>query len=265
MLLEVLRESKPITLDKSVVPQMEDVYDMFKEFNNEETKKYLKNGGNSIKLERIRFNNPYDPKFKGVTVWLSSLADDNRKAEYSYVNNTITINSNSDAGRNKSTFMHVLYHELIHAVDPKLKNKKVRSSLYRKLDIKNDRDKTTDEYTKYLKDPAEFDAWSSTFINKIKDGLELLPDTDKQKAKDALKVLINALLGLLKKYPGNIGPSQELVDNFFDPYIPQLVTIKKLIFDDLSDLTNDFMTNILQFLGKPSQFKKYIQRLSTVL
>jgi hypothetical protein len=86
ILLEILRESKPITLDKSVYPQMEKIYDEFKKLeNNEIVDWHLKNRDTPIKLGRIKFNNPYDPKFKGVTVGLGYKDDRKTRGWYNYV------------------------------------------------------------------------------------------------------------------------------------------------------------------------------------
>lgn len=105
ILLEVLRESKPITLDKSVVPQMEKIYDKFKKLENDEhTKKYFESGGLGIPLGRITFNNPYDPSFKGVDVDLG-FNNEEIKGEYNSSTSTIYINLNSPVGTTKSRFL----------------------------------------------------------------------------------------------------------------------------------------------------------------
>jgi hypothetical protein len=260
LLREVLLESKPITLDKSVVPQMEKVYNSFKKLENDEIVKWhFRKSDEPIKLSRIKFKNQYDPKFTGVTVFLGYDDDLNTRGWYNYVKNTITMNFNSKSIGDKSTFMIVLYHELVHAIDPKLNNKKVSTSLDKKLDI----DKSDDDI-KYLKDPAEFDAFSSAFVNQIKDGLELLSDSDKQKAKAALKIIVNDLLGLLK----STATDYRMYYDFIENHKPQLNSIKNLVFGSSNNsrgLIEDFLSTIIKYRYKPSQFKKYIQRLSTVL
>jgi hypothetical protein len=270
ILLEVLRESKPITLDKSVYPQMEKVYDNFKKLENDEnTKRYFEYGGIGVTLGRITFNNTYDPSFKGVDVDLHFDHNKNIRGSYNTSTSTVYINFNSNVGETKFGFLKTLYHELVHAIDPKLNNYKISNSFFKNLDKKYDRDKSSGEYSKYLKNPAEFDAFSSTYINQIKDGLELLPDADKQKVKAALKVLINTLLGLLKKYPnGNYGDfevSSMGFNDLLENNIDQLLTINKLIFEGSTSMTEEFFSNVIRYLNKPSLFKKYIQRLSTVL
>jgi hypothetical protein len=155
--------------------------------------------------------------------------------------------------------MIVLYHELVHAIDPKLNNKKVNTSLDKKLD----KDKSDDDI-KYIKDPAEFDAFSSAFVNQIKDGLELLSDTDKQKVKDALKILVNDLLGLLK----STDTDYQMYYDFIENHKPQLNSIKNLVFGNSNNsrgLVEDFLSIIIKYRYKPSLFKKYAQRLSTLL
>ena len=269
ILLEILRESKPITLDKSVVPQMEKVYNSFKKLENDEIVKWhFRKSDEPIKLSRIKFKNQYDPKFTGVTVFLSYVDNTEQRAAYFFEDAVIEINVNSDVGKNKSTFMNALYHELVHAIDPKLNKKNIRTSLLKNLDRRKDRDKSSVDYVKYMKNPAELDAFSSTFVNQIKDGLDLLPDSDKHKVKDALKILINNLLGLLKKYStSNLNQEDffNIIDEFGEFNIGRMRTIDTLIFNNSGDLVNDFIGGIIYYLNKPSLFKKYIQRLSTVL
>ena len=267
MLLEVLRESKPITLDKSVVPQMEKVYEKFKElYKQEKVIKYLYSTDGILPLGSIDFKNFYDPSFKGVDVYLNFDNNTNVKARYNILSTIVKINVNSNVGIDKSTFMNTLYHELVHAIDPKLNNKNVRSSLSKNLKTKDAKDKSSTDYTKYIKKPWEFDAWSSSLVNQIKDELEILQDPFKQKAKDALKDLINALLRILKSNPNaNLDINQEFFDDFKGKYWEQLAIIRTLLFDNSFTMIHEFLTNILEYLNKPSQFKKYIQRLSTLL
>jgi hypothetical protein len=175
--------------------------------------------------------------------------------------------------------MDTLYHELVHAIDPKLTNSQVTDNLYDKLKRKNKSDKSN-EFTKYLKNPAEFDAWSSTFINQFKNGLEALSPAPRQKVKSALKIIINDLLGLLKQYPNSyLGstlshdpPHVTVYTDFISSHESELDTIQSYIFygdgvvgkGELYS-TNMFLASMMHYLYKPSLFKRYIQRLSTLL
>jgi hypothetical protein len=246
---------------------MEKIYDEFKELeNDEDMKRYFEFGGTAVTLGRIRFKNQYDPKFDGVDVDLEFKDDKRERGSYRSSNKTVYINFNSDVGKDKTFFMNTLYHELVHAIDPKVNDYKVSTSLNKNLDAKNAIDKSSADYTKYIKDPAEFDAFSSSFVNKIKDELEILQDPFKQLAKDDLKDLINGLLGILKSNPNaNLDINQKLFDDFYSKYWYQIATIRNLLFDSSFDTIGKFLVNILEYLNKPSLYKKYIQRLSTVL
>jgi len=263
ILLEVLRESKPITLDKDVYPQMDKVYANFLEESKDQRVVAYIEGGGEATLGRIKFKNPYDPSFDGVIVRLVFNEDRNTKGWYNRSTRDVYININSRVGVDKTTFINVLYHELVHAIDPKLTNYKVTNKIYKKLD----KDKS-DDYIKYLKNPAELDAFSSSFVNMIKDGLELLSDTDKQKAKSALKILVNDLLGLLK-INLNTSTDSEIYYDFIDKHKLELNSIKNLVLSSSTansrGLLEDFLSTIIPYRHKPSLFKKYIQRLSTLL
>jgi hypothetical protein len=284
ILLEVLRESKPITLDKSVFPQMDDVYDNFKKYYKDEySMNYLKSQDYPPKipiyLGDIEFINQYDhwnihrkknnkdPKLKKISVFLTY--DKNSKSRGSYTTDgtsSIRLNINSNVGRDKSTFINTLYHELVHSIDPKLFKSKVRSSLYK--NNKNEDETAPDFYIKYLKKPTELDAFSSSFVNQIKDVLGGSYSFNKKRVKYSLRILINDLLGLLKKYPnGNLNMSDyyKIYSDFKKDHLSQIHDIKRLVFNNSDNLINDFLANIIYYLSKPSQFKKYIQRLSTLL
>ena len=265
ILLEVLRESKPIKLDKSVIPQMEKIYDKFKRISEDpQAKIYFEYEKDPIFLGRLSFNNPYDPNWKGVSVDLD-VTDANINAAFNPRENTITFNFNSeDLRKNKSSFMNTFYHEIVHSIDPKIKNTQLRTKIYTKLKAKDKKDKTTKDYIKYLKDPAEFDAFSSSFANQIEDELELLSDEGKQKVKAALKSILNDLLGILNNNNTTITPKEEF-DKFIKDHRYKLGSIAHLIFDDSSDVLLKFLANIILYKNKPSQFKKYIQRLATLL
>lgn len=271
ILLESIEESKTIKLDKSVIPQIEEIYRQFMVYyEDNDSMEYLKNIKKPIKLGRIKFNNQYNPNFKGVSVWLVYDKNKDLRGSYSSVNGTIAININSDVGEKKSNFTNTLYHELVHAVDPKLTDKKVSNSYYDKQAKKYDKDVSSGDFVKYLKKPSEFDAWSSTFINKVEDGMSKLQenDPDLKELKSGLKVMVNDLLGELKKHP-NSGLDEttilKIAEDFVDKHIKYLGLINELIFDLEDEMTMTFILNIFYYLNKPSLYKKYVQRLSRLL
>ena len=271
ILLESIEESKTIKLDKSVLPQIEEIYRQFKiYYEDNDSMEYLKNIKKPIKLGRIKFNNQYNSNFKGVSVWLVYDENKDLRGLYSSVNGTIAININSDVGEKKSNFTNALYHELVHAVDPKLTDKKISTSYYDKQAKKYDKDVSSGDFIKYLKKPSEFDAWSSTFVNKVEDGMDKLPenDPDLKELKSGLKVMVNDLLGELKKHP-NSGLDEntilKIAEDFVDKHIKYLGLINELIFDLEDEMTMTFILNIFYYLNKPSLYKKYVQRLSRLL
>lgn len=268
ILLESIKESKPIKLDKSVFPQIDKIFNIFKSYNNEETKEYLKNGGKPIKLDRIKFDNRYNFKFNGVTVWLHYKDNEDTLATYSSVNGTIGININSDIGSKESIFKNALHHELIHAVDPKLNRKKVSNSYYEKQAKKYNKDVSSLDYTKYLKQPAEFDAWSSSYISDIENALEKLPEEDKKQLRSSLRIFINYLLKSSREYT-NLALTDNIINSIASEMSnsigKDLYVINDLGFNGDEYPTGIFMGNLIHYLSKPSLFKKYVQRLATLL
>lgn len=270
ILLESIKESKPITLDKSVFSQIDKIYNKVIKVNKEHMIEYLKKR-KVVPLGGIQFKNPYTNKIENIHIDLisndhmSTLMDSEEEAGavFDADDRSIYVNYNT-IQRGYKDFVNAMYHELVHSIDPKIDN----TNLYHKILAKQGKDASS-EYIKYIKNPVEFDAFSSSFINQISNEMEKLDEKDLKDIKSILRKIINGLLSILKEYPNaNI---EEYNIKYFLAYrfilqnnedINNLIN-KYSILDYES--FNDFIINVIYFLNKPSLFKKYVQRLSTLL
>jgi hypothetical protein len=273
ILLEALGEAKPVCLDrKSVLPQIENLYLKYKNIDEKKIES-LKNG-DLVDLGGVLFKSPYDPSFIGTDVMVFYDDDEFKDASalYDQGDKRVYINYYSKNNQSKSYFINTVYHELVHAIDPKTTKKGVKDKINTKNQEKDIKDKSN-EYLKYLKRPEEFDAISTSFINQISDGLDNIEsEVVKKEMKSFLKEFIQLLLTsqkeALKLYP-NFERSQAIMFTLRN-IIPVLDKSKiskfvKEVLDGDSALFEKFLYNIVFYFSKPSQFKKYIQRLSTLL
>lgn len=270
ILLEVVRESKPIKIDDLSYYGIEEVYYNFEKLPKDLSIEDVKQKPIFLGSIEISKNHKYNTKPISIRVELGYLDDESEFGNYVHSRRTITLNFRSNKIKTKKGFMNTLYHEIIHATDPKISN----DDVFKKIrDIKSKEKKdASDSYIKYLKRPEEFDAFSSSYVNQLEDTLKKLPEDSKNKLKSSIKFFINLLLSTQKKYP-----NANLEDKDFDSIKSSLIrdlarskdedlyVIDKLAFDKDDGMTVSFIYNIIYYLNKPSLFKKYVQRLARLL
>lgn len=278
ILLEVLRESKPIKFSEEEILDMEDIYDNFeskvKNFGQGNLKDFIghiKTTNKTPYLGRILLKG--SPKYGSdnfnyaIEVILYYNVEKNKAASYVPNKKRILINVNSDLLRTKKSFINMLQHELIHAKDPKVTNTSLSNKVDDQIDKKEKKD-TSNPFFKYLKRPQEFDAFSSSFVNSIEDSLVKLKEDDKKKLKSSLRNLVNYLLGELKKYPNSNLKYKDfgvIANDAVSKLSKDLNIIDDLGFDGDDDIGTTFFHNMVLYLNKPSLFKKYVQRVATLL
>jgi hypothetical protein len=103
-------------------------------------------------------------------------------------------------------FLTILEHELVHAMDPKVRDQRLFGIMYAKKGAKFDSSKLNlsksggksefeTNLDKYFKSPWEFDAFTSPLINNIKFNLQRIQDSN---SKQKYINLINNLLSDIK-------------------------------------------------------------------
>lgn len=272
ILLEVLRESKPIKFDNEIYIGIKQVYDDFQKLPKDLSIEDVKQNPIILGHIRIKARHKYNAEDIIVRVVLGYFDNENTEGKYFPNKRTIILNFKSNQIKTKEGFMNTLYHELIHAIDPKISNYDVLKKTRNSIDSKQKKD-ASDSYSAYLKRPDEFDAFSSSYVNQLEDTLKKLPEDSKNKLKSSIKNFVNILLGIQKKYPNS-----NLEDKDFAIIVKDIKntlkktgteddidTINDLGFDSDGDTTRSFLYNIIYYLNKPSQFKKYVQRVATLL
>lgn len=280
ILLEVLRESKPIKFSEEEILDMEDIYGSFqnkvKNFGQGNLKdfiEHIKTTNKTPYLGRILLKG--SPKYGSdnfnyaIEVFLVYKEKSSKGGEYSRIGSKkkININVNSKYVTSKELFFIVLQHELAHARDPKI----AKTSLSDKIDdrVKNKEKKdASNKYFKYLKREKEFDAFSSSFANQIEKNMSRLSNEEQQDLKKSIRELLNYLLSTLKSYPNSnlkYKDFDDITDNILVDVTDSLFVIKDLAFDGDGVAAEDFIFNLTYYLNKPSQFKKYVQRLARLL
>lgn len=274
ILLESLKEARPITLDKSVFSQIETLYSKYMSLDPKKQQS-LNNEDSPLKLGSINYKHPYKDVSVNTDIFAVN-SPDKPGAFLTKSDGSISVNYTDPLNKKKPNFVNAIYHELVHAVDPKITNKKIYDKLHNKTISKIKSDATSNPYIQYLKNPTEFDAWSSSFINQISNILDGIESEDtKKEIKKLIKDLIQDLLRIQKEVnPSHIGSVDPLsmfsgytvdfdISNLLDKYVSSLGDY--LFGDKDSDMALTFVVNLIQYLNKPSQFKKYIQRLSALL
>lgn len=267
ILKEGLHESKPITLDKEVFSQIKELYDELKGMIRSDGKYIvsLLSKGRRLKLGRVKYTSPYDPSFTGVDVYLVYVTGPGGAKEavavYNKHDKIILLNLHEKELFNRGYFEDVLYHELVHAIDPK-----------QYIQQKDSNKDSSDEYFKYIKRPHELDAYSSSFVNNLSNNIDgLASEEDKDQAKLIIRNLINKLISIQKDTPPTGYPESD--KDFTDKRYAVLDILRPLMSLKTNSgksvlrsmVADTFVDNMLFYMHKPTMFKKYIQRLSTIL
>jgi hypothetical protein len=213
-LLDLLKEIK---LGEAIVKVPQEILSKSKEAFN-----YIKSNLENLKTKSPKdYNNPYiDPKFKDyfkfkdlknkdliVSIGFYNDPEDGGSGRMDTVNDILLVNLALFSSEDLKWFEEIVEHELVHAMDPKVRDKKLFGVMYakkgaepggnkfsRSLDksspgkIKSEFEKS---YEKYLKSPWEFDAFTAPLINKL--------TTNIKKSPSYKKVLIDFLSDIKSK------------------------------------------------------------------
>lgn len=240
ILLEVLRESKPITLSKEVFPQMNSIWKDYSIVAYEMRSK--KQEGEDILLGSIKMKHPYKSGEKlEVPVY----------AEYTNLGRAGSISSNkifinSKYIEDKEHFIHVLHHELIHSVDPKIE--KIKSEFP---------GSNSQARNRYIRSPIEFDAETSTYIPLLSRNLKKLDKEKQDLFKTSLKKFINDLLSRNLEFTHQTGPPYSTLVDYTE--------LLSLFDNDKSEEKFSDLTLAIYTHDEKAKIRKFVQRLSILL
>jgi hypothetical protein len=209
ILLEIQLEEKIVKVSQAVLAKSKEAFN------------YIKNN-----LERFKdrapkdyFNPDIDAKFKDyfklkdlnnqdlmVSIGFYNDPKDVGAGRMDTANDILLLNLAYFNPENFPEFLEILEHELVHAMDPKVRDQRLFGVMYAKkgaepggsrLNISKSGGKSEFETNldKYYKSPWEFDAFTAPLINTIKFSLQKIQDPN---LKQEYKKLINNLLSDIK-------------------------------------------------------------------
>jgi len=212
-LIDILKE---IYLDEAIVRVPQAILAKSKEVFN-----YIKSRLEDLKTKSPKdHNQPYiDSKFKDyfkfkdlknqdlvISIGFYNDFNDVGAGRMDTINDILLINLAYFNPEDFPFFLTILEHELVHAMDPKVRDQRLFGVMYAKkgaepggsrLNISKSGGKSEFETNldKYYKSPWEFDAFTAPLINTIKFSLQKIQDPN---LKQEYKKLINNLLSDIK-------------------------------------------------------------------
>jgi hypothetical protein len=267
ILFESLYESKIIKVPQNILDLAEKEYsyitsniESFKDRASDNFKKpYIPSKFNNIfKLKDLK-NNAFQ-----VSIGFYDNPKDPGAGRMNTYDDILLINLSNPP--TKEEFMEIIEHELVHAMDPKVRDMHLLSREYAKkgaeptgskLQLSKSDPNAPTQYSmnmdKYYKSPWEFDSFSSTMINKLKKSYDKVGD--KKAFKDSMKELLSAIKS---KSPENILNS-DLINTawyfFPDTWEP----------DKWGAVQNNFLYDLKvlkSWSSKPTLYKRFLQRFA---
>ena len=253
LLKETLEEANIIQVPEEVLSKLEGVYDYAKKYEE--------------KLKQAApedYNDPFIPSTYNKYLKFNDLSGKPIAVSIGFYNNP----NDAGAGRmdttkdimlinlayfgDKDDFLDLGEHELVHAMDPKVRDVKIFGKMYPKKGAEPDKD-----VEKYLKSPWEFDAFTAPLVNKLKSNLN---KDGKNKAHD-LQTLLQMFSELRTRSVEDVANDEK--------YTPLAYFFTKRDWNDDKEWPNtyrDFYTElgkIKAWITKPTLYKKFLQRLYT--
>jgi hypothetical protein len=172
---------------------------------------------------------------------------------------------------NKEFFLELGEHELVHAMDPKVRDQKLfgREFLKKGVDVykgskfnlsksnPNQNSEYQNSVDKFAKAPWEFDAYTAPLLNKLKRNKEKLNNDPKFR-----KQLSNLFSQIKEKPVKEILQDQDLLDLAW--YFSDKEWKSENWQEILSDYKNE-LNKIKAWSTRPTLYKKFLQRYATVV
>jgi hypothetical protein len=260
ILKEITIQEKIVKVPQEALAKSKEIYDYIQQ--------------NLEKLKQKGKGKPYvDPKFKNaiklkdlrgndvsVSIGVYDNKSDRSEALMDPNGNILSINLAHLS--DYSTFEDHIEHELVHAMDPKVSDPRVlygdekgRGGIAKKgADPVDD----GDMYTKYIKSPWEFDAFTAPLINKVSAGLNKMGDQ-----KKTYQQLLTKLFSDIR--------TKSLDDILqIEAYIPLawIFTKRDWTEENWGAAWNDYATELSKmqrWATKPTLYKRFLKRVGTEL
>lgn len=253
-LLDILKEihidEGIVKVPQEVLSKIKDVYDYIsKNLENLKSKSKGKN-----------WDNPYIiPKFKNYFQF-KDLKGQDLKITIGLYNNP----EDAGAGRMDTTtdillinlpfftdfedFEDLIEHELVHAMDPKVRDVKIFGKMYAKKGAE------PDEFEKYAKSPWEFDAFTAPLVNKLALNLNKVPNFK------------NTLLQLLSDIRSK--SINDIVNDEKYEQLPYLFSKREWTEENYPKIFQEYtfeLQKMKTWATKPTLYKRFTSRLGKEL
>jgi hypothetical protein len=252
-LLDILIEANIIQVPEEILSKLEGIYD------------YTKRNLDKIKEKSPKdSNDPYIPNEYNKFLKFKDLSGKDIEISIGYYNNvsdigtiarmdpsTDTIMFNLAYFGDKNEFLEFGEHELVHAMDPKVRNTKVIRKMYAKKGAE------PDQWDKYVKSPWEFDAFTAPIINKLKRSKKRLDNDSKFRNQ-----LSNFFSKIIEKSAEEIFYDEELKN------VAWYFSDKDWKSENWQQIESEYWKDIQlikSWSTKPTLYKRFLQRYAGVL
>jgi hypothetical protein len=273
-LIDLLFESNIVRVPKEILSKLGDIYD------------YTKNNLEKIKEKSPESprDSPYVPNTYNKYLKFKDLANKDIEISIGYYNDPSDVGSGRMDTANdimlinlyyfgdKEDFLELGEHELIHAMDPKVRDSKLFGREYikkgaepagQKLNLSKSGDKSEYERNldKYLKSPWEFDSFTGPLLNKLKRSLERAPN------KSAFRSSLNKLFSIIRTK----SVSEIINDSTNDKELSDVLwylSDREWKPENYQYIENDAENELLKIKSwttKPTLYKRFLQRYATTV
>jgi len=272
---------KEIELEEGIVKVPQAILAKSKEAFN-----YIKQNLKSFKIKSSKeWNNPYiDPKFKDyfkfkdlknqdliISIGFYNDSNDVGAGRMDTNNDILLINLAYFNPENFPEFLDLLEHELVHAMDPKVRDQRLFGIMYAKKGAEPDGSKLNlsksggksefeTNLDKYYKSPWEFDAFTAPLINNIKFNLQKIQDPN---SKQEYIKLINNLLSDIKTKS-----TEQISNNTKYEKLPWFFSKHKWDAKNSDIVINTYnfeLDKIKRWSSEPKLYQRFTKRLGTEL
>ena len=270
-LLDILLEANIVKVPDSVLKQLPSIYNYIKGSLEYITSKAPK-----------EYENPYIPSKFNKILKFKDLGDNNIEVSVGLYNNP----NDPGAGRmdtrkdimlinlaffgDKHDFLDLGEHELVHAMDPKVRDVELLGREYAKKGAEpsgnrfvlsksnpNQKSEYNRNLEKYMKSPWEFDAFTAPLINILSKSYNKV--TDKKAFKQNLSKLFSEIR---TKSVQDIINDEDLLNNAW------FFSSRDWTIENWDAIKKDFYSNLYQIKAwttKPTLYKRFLQRYATVI